>query len=205
MKRTSPSTLPALNSTSELSAERGTLLHGHQNLLAKVLWCATFTCSLAVFVISLLVNKFYLPLTILLIVAASVGFMVSVVIFWHKSHDRIIVYFSLAYMLLGGSFIASYPAGFPRLSLAWKLPLDMMAFLPQASLLVFYLFPDGRFVPCFKHWLALGWVAVSLDENLQSFSVHLPMALAFLVPSSKTWHAKLVSRHMPTAAMSILH
>ena len=57
MKHSSPSTLPTLNSTSEPSAEREFLLHGHQILLANLLWCATFTCALTVFSMILLFNQ----------------------------------------------------------------------------------------------------------------------------------------------------
>jgi hypothetical protein len=157
-----------------------TRLYGRWLLLARLLWCATFILSLAYFVASLVVNSFDLVTTILLVVVTSVWFAVSGVLFWRKSIDRVILHFSLAFMLMGGIFLAPYPAAVFQLSLVWELPLDVMLFLAQASLLVFYLFPDGRFVPSWTCWLALGWIALSLDVNLPRFlSVYNLWSLPF--------------------------
>src|SRR5260221_12097469 len=44
-----------------------------------------------------------------------------------------------------------------------------MQFLAQAAFLIFYLFPDGRFVPHWTRWLALAWRVASRGGNLPSF------------------------------------
>jgi hypothetical protein len=166
-------TLPSPPLGARVSTDTGsagnTRLYGRWLLLARLLWCAMFVLTLAVFVTSLLVNRFDLVLTILLVAAVSVWFVVSAVLFWRKSHDWVILLFSLALMLTGGIFVAPFPAPLFSLSLAWELSLDVMEFLAQAAFLVFYLFPDGRFVPHWTRWLALAWVAVSLDGNLPRF------------------------------------
>jgi hypothetical protein len=109
----------------------GTPLTGHWLLLACLLWCATCILSLTVFVTSLLVNRFDLMLTILLIATTGVWFAVSGVLFWRKSNDRVILLFSLAFMLIGGIFLSPFPAPLFPLPLLWELPLDVMEFLAQ--------------------------------------------------------------------------
>jgi hypothetical protein len=144
-------------------------LEGRWLILARVLWCATFVLSFAYFIVSMVANTFDPVLTILLFAVTSVWFAVSGVLFWRKSNDRVILLFSLALMLVGGVWLAPFPAAILPLPLIWELPFDTMLFLAQAAFLIFYLFPDGRFVPHWTRWLALAWIVVSLDGNLPSF------------------------------------
>ncbi len=167
MELPSASTLTGVNT--DQPGAGGTPLHKHWLLLARTLWCATFVLSLAYFIVSMVVNRFDLVLTTLLVAATSVWFAVSGVLFWRKSNDRVILLFSLALLLVGGIFLPPFPAALYPLPLVWELPLDVMGFLAQAAFLVFYLFPDGRFVPSFTRWFALVWIALSLDGNLPSF------------------------------------
>src|SRR5204863_9088327 len=67
----------------------GTRLYGQWLLLARLLWCATFVLSLALFVASIVVNRLDLVTTMLLVAAIGVWFAVSFVIFWRKSIDRV--------------------------------------------------------------------------------------------------------------------
>jgi len=144
-------------------------LRGRWLILARMLWCATFVLSFAYFIVSMVVNTFDPVLTILLFAVTSVWFAVSGVLFWRKSNDRVILLFSLALMLVEGVWLAPWPAALHPLPLVWELPFDTMLFLAQAAFLIFYLFPDGRFVPHWTRWLALAWIVVSLDGNLPSF------------------------------------
>src|SRR6266446_4871861 len=144
-------------------------LRGRWLILARMLWCATFVLSFAYFIVSMVVNTFDPVLTILIVAATSVWFAVSGVLFWRKSNDRVILLFSLALMLVGGVWLAPWPAALQPLPLVWELPFDTMQFLAQAAFLIFYLFPDGRFVPHWTRWLALAWIVISLDGNLPSF------------------------------------
>jgi hypothetical protein len=137
-----------------------TRLHGHWLLLARVLWIAIFILTLLVFCGTLLVGNYGLARTILLVAVTSVWFTVSLVLFWRKSTDRAILLFSLVLVLGGG--------GFPRLAFTsgtygvWWLPIDVLAALAGVMLSFVYTFPDGRFVPGFTRWLALGWITASL-------------------------------------------
>jgi signal transduction histidine kinase len=126
-----------------------------------MLWLAVFVLTLAVFCANLVVGSFGLATTILLIAATSVWFVVALVLFWRKFSDRFILLFSLALVLTGGIF-------FPPVPLvlwgdgAWWLPIFFLGVLAVVMLSFVYAFPDGRFVPGFTRWLALGWVAASL-------------------------------------------
>src|SRR5260370_33301080 len=106
-----------------------------------MLWCATFVLSLAYFIVSMVVNTFDLVFTILLFAATSVWFAVSGVLFWRKSNDRVILLFSLALMLVGGVWLAPWPAALHPLPLVWELPFDTMQFLPKPAVLVSDHFP----------------------------------------------------------------
>jgi len=44
--------------------------------------------------------------------------------------------------------------------LVTRVPVDFLASLAGTALIFWYTFPDGRFVPGFTRWLALGWIAV---------------------------------------------
>jgi signal transduction histidine kinase len=89
---------------------------------------------------------------------------------WRKSNDRVILLFSLAFLLIGGIFLPPFPAAlYGGIPWFWELPLDILESLAQAAFLVFYLFPDGQFVPRWTRWLALAWIVLSFDQNIPTF------------------------------------
>jgi hypothetical protein len=98
------------------------------------------------------------------VVAALVYTAVAAVIFWHRSDDRMGLFAAFTLLTAGcaifvaGSLTAHVPA-------LW-LPAACANFLGQASFVIFfYLFPDGRFVPRWTRWLAVGssiWWAASI-------------------------------------------
>jgi signal transduction histidine kinase len=145
-------------------------LQGRWLLLARMLWIAIFISTLLYFCANLLLDSYGVVTAILLVAATSVWFAVSFVLFWRKSNDRVILLFSLALVLVGGIMVPPYPAPL-YVGISWigEISLDVLEFLAQAVILIFYLFPDGRFVPHWTRWLALGWIVVSLDGNLPSF------------------------------------
>src|SRR5712691_1645676 len=108
--------------------------------------------------------------SLLLVTATGVWFAVSGLLLWSKSNDRVVVLFSLAFMLIGGVLLPSHSAAFlAGHSWGWELFLALIQSLAQAALLLFYLFPDGRFVPRWTRFLAFGWIIASLDLNVPSF------------------------------------
>ncbi len=168
MELPSASTLTGVNT--DRPGAGGTPLHKHWLLLARTLWCATFVLSLALLLASILVNRLDLVTTTLLVAATSVWFAVSAVLFWRKSNDRVILLFSLAFMLVGGIFLPPFPAAlYGGIHWVWELLLDVIESLAQAACFVFYIFPDGRFVPRWTRWLALAWIVLSFDQNIPTF------------------------------------
>ena len=136
-------------------------MHGHWLVLARMLWIAIFLLTLVVFCANLKVGSYGPVTTILLVANTSVWFAVGLVLFWRKSTDRAILLISLQLVLTTGFFIPHYPGALVNDGV-WWVPIDLLGLLAGTTLIFVYTFPDGRFVPGFTRWLALGWVAVSL-------------------------------------------
>ena len=168
MRLPAASSLTGVNLDSASGSDAG--LTGRRLLFARIGWIAMFVSTLLFFCTNLLVDSYDLVTTILLVAVTSVWFAVSVVLFWRKSNDPVILLFSLALLLVGGIFLPPFPVRlFAGISWMWEFPLDLLEFLAQAAFLIFYLFPDGRFVPRWTRWFALGWIIISLDGNLPRF------------------------------------
>jgi hypothetical protein len=136
-------------------------LRGHWLVLARMLWIAIFILTLVVFCGNLMVGNYGLLTTILLVANTSMWFAVGLVLFWRKSTDRAILLISLLLVLVPLFFIPRLPGALVNYG-AWWVPIDFLALLVEVMLIYWYTFPDGRFVPGFTRWLALGWIAVSL-------------------------------------------
>jgi len=142
-------------------------LHGRRLVLARIVWIAIFVLTLVVFCANLIAGNYGLVTTILLVTVTSVWFAVSLVLFWRKSTDWNILLISLGLVLLGGVLIPPYPGALVQWNYwVWVFPHSFLEFLASTALIIAYIFPDGRFVPGFTRWLALGWTAVSLVDNL---------------------------------------
>ena len=157
--------LPSAPREARVSTDRqskgDTRLHGHWLVLARMLWIAIFILTLVVFCANLLVGSYGVVTTILLVVDTSVWFAVSLVLFWRKSTDRAILLISLVLVLAPGFLIPHYPGPLANDGV-WWVPIDFLGLLAGITLSFVYTFPDGRFIPGFTRWLALGWIAVSL-------------------------------------------
>jgi hypothetical protein len=136
-------------------------LHGHWLVLARMLWIAIFILTLVVFCANLIVGSYGLVTTILNVANTSMWFAVSLVLFWRKSTDRAILLISLVLVLTGGFFFPPIPLALWNYGV-WWVPIDFLVLLAGVMLTFVYTFPDGRFVPRFTRWLALGWIAISL-------------------------------------------
>jgi len=150
----------------EQHEEANTRLHGHWLILARMAWIAIFILTLVVFCANLIIGSYGLATTILLVAVTSVYFVVSLVLFWHKSSDRFILLMSLGLVVLGGVFIQPFPNALIQWNWVWAFPISFLEFLAGVTLISGYTFPNGHFVPRWTRWLALGWVAVSLVTNL---------------------------------------
>src|SRR5256886_6379161 len=89
---------------------------------------------------------------------ALVYFAVAALIFWRKSDDWIAWLASFSLVAFGASF-PSIPAVLAAVHPVWQLPVTLVSedVLGFPSLITFFfLFPDGRFVPRWTRWVAVG-------------------------------------------------
>ena len=113
----------------------------------------------------------------------AVWFLVAVVIFWRKSHERLAWFVSL--MLL--TFGATFPD--PLDSLAseqpvWSWPVNIVLFMGIVTLVIcFFLFPNGHFVPRWTRLIALFWILWNVYWLISTgfLSNPGPWLLSFLV------------------------
>ncbi|HSH80525.1 MAG TPA: histidine kinase, partial [Herpetosiphonaceae bacterium] len=93
-----------------------------------------------------------------LIALVAVFAGVGAVIFWRKPDDPAVLFFSLTLITFGAIWpnsLESLVARYPGLDLASKA-IGAWGF--GSFFLLFYLFPDGRFVPRWTRWLAPAWM-----------------------------------------------
>jgi len=87
---------------------------------------------------------------------ALVCFTVGFVIFWRKSNDWMALLVALLVVVLGTAGVTNAVGG-SHSTLQWSaLILNFLTF--GIFLLVFALFPDGRFAPYWSGWLVLGYL-----------------------------------------------
>lgn len=109
------------------------------------------------------------------------GFLgVGSVLFWRKAENPMALLTSFALVIFPSTFLYQTTT----LPTIWLLPTRAIDFLGGISIsLVFYLFPNGRFVPGWTRWLMIGWViyqgayafipwpSFSLFENILLFTL----------------------------------
>jgi len=82
---------------------------------------------------------------------------VAVVIFWRKSDDWMALLVALMLVLMGTTYVTHLVIQRPS---AWQIPALLLSTLAfGVLLLVFSLFPSGRFVPPWIGWLPISWIA----------------------------------------------
>jgi hypothetical protein len=94
------------------------------------------------------------------VVFAVVYGAVAVLIFWHKSVERMALFVSLALLTFATATFTENMYALAAAQPIWWPLVAVLNFLGAASFSLFlYLFPDGRFVPRWTRWVALGWLA----------------------------------------------
>lgn len=98
-------------------------------------------------------------ITVGVIVEVLPWVIVGVLVFWRKSTEATGLFFSLA-LILFGTIAVDEPLAAWALSLypGLQLPVLLTRFFAFSLAVVWYLLPDGRFVPAWTRWLAVGWV-----------------------------------------------
>jgi signal transduction histidine kinase len=81
-------------------------------------------------------------------------------IFWRKPTDQVTLFASFSLMSLGASF-PDIPNALVAVHPGWWLPVTLLDALGFPSFICFlFLFPNGRFVPEFTRWVAIGFAVL---------------------------------------------
>jgi signal transduction histidine kinase len=131
------------------------------------------------------VNAFATFFIFATIVFVAVWFAAGVLIFWHRSDNRLALFASLFLVTFGLSFAAD-PRILSDVYPAWRLPGAVVAFIGANTLFLFFcVFPDGHFVPRWLKWLAIASIAqqapIYFFPDLPLNSDHWPAPLALMV------------------------
>ena len=122
---------------------------------------------------------------------AIAGIVVGAIIFWRRRNDRMALFVSIALATLG-TFPTPLMTYFSTLNPFWAGVLSVLQFIAIGpSFLIFYLFPDGRFVPEWTKWFGISWLlyvaswlifpALRPPITLFAVSTISPVILLFLV------------------------
>lgn len=166
---------------SQATYESNTQLRGILLALARVWWAATMLITVGTYAAMLpsrfislrslvavgrdavtrlgITAEFYAWYHISFEVAFAVACAtIGLIIFWRRSDDWMAMFISLTLVMFGAR-IGGFPIDAPRVVLEeWRWLLDGLLAMGMAfSLIAFYLFPDGRFVPRWTVILAVVW------------------------------------------------
>ena len=102
----------------------------------------------------------------------AVCFAVSTLIVWRRSDDRMALFVALLLVTLGSiSATTSVSAS----SSPWQVPNECLSFLAQALIvLVFLLFPTGRFVPHWMRWIFVIFLTIQVPFTFLSNASLVP-------------------------------
>ena len=88
--------------------------------------------------------------------------LVGVLIFWKKSDEPFGLLFSLMLVVAGTFNLDQVPGNGAKYIYPVLLPLiSGMNFIGLLLLILWYRFPDGRFVPHWLRWVAVGWAIIN--------------------------------------------
>jgi hypothetical protein len=123
-------------------------------------------------------------------------------LFWRKSADRMALFCAFMLVLFGGAgYTSILQDTLAPLSAAWFALIGILDFLGQSSIMIFFLlFPSGRFVPRWTHWVALCvvlyWIYTIFFTNIYSSSAWSNLvffALLFCVVGTQIYRYRRVS------------
>ncbi|CAN5711880.1 hypothetical protein BH18ACT11_BH18ACT11_18220 [soil metagenome] len=115
-----------------------------------------------------------------------VCFAVAAVIFLRRSDEKMALFTSFVLLVFGGAGAAGTMRALAEAYPAFWFPTTLLDYVSQVCFgILFYIFPDGRFVPRWTRWLAVAsvlyWVpATFLPESFQESSFTI-VFLAFLL------------------------
>ena len=81
---------------------------------------------------------------------------VALVIFFRRSDDRMAMFTAFVLLIFGGAGAAGTMRALAEAHTAFWFPVHLLDYVSQVCFgILFYLFPDGRFVPRWTRWLAI--------------------------------------------------
>ena len=119
-------------------------------------------------------------------VVTLVCFVVALVIFLRRPDDRMALFTSFVLLLFGGAGAAGTMRALAEAHPAFWFPTALLDYVSQVCFgILFYLFPDGRFVPRWTRWLAVAsvvyWVPATFLEEWALGSLFGVVFFAFLL------------------------
>jgi len=113
--------------------------------------------------------NFYTPIAT---VAALPLILLGCLVFWRKSGNIVALLFSLVLVLAGSTanphMLDNLLIRYPN----WRLPDAFLRSLGNtAPVIIFCLFPDGRFVPRWTRWLLILWVGLNIYDFMFAYPI----------------------------------
>jgi hypothetical protein len=94
-----------------------------------------------------------------------VFFALATVIFWRRSENRMALFGSFVLLVFGGAAITGTMRDLAEARPVFWFPTELLNYIGQVSFgIFFYLFPDGRFVPRWTRWLAVGYALLFVPD-----------------------------------------
>lgn len=120
--------------------------------------------------------RFYATYNLLLVVLFALAYCgTATIIFWRRSDDYMALFVSLT-LLFFGVFMTEYMEVVREIHPAGGLLLDIMSAMGWVCFsLLFYLFPDGRFVPSWTRLLTVVWAAIQFPFLLFTLFPESPL------------------------------
>lgn len=156
---------------------------GRRYLLARVLWILIVVVALVLLVtglqfqvnrlaqtvdlrslqeLDISLQSYAIYLILLSIVVVLVHVLIAAVIFWRRSNDWVALLVSLTLVTNGAAHSLSNLYSVASGPSLWLFFASVIIYLGLVtSYTVLYVFPDGRFVPSWTRWLAIGWAVVA--------------------------------------------
>jgi hypothetical protein len=188
---------PRWDSVVLANEDRPTALRGRSLLVARVAWLTITAVAVALSIagqparyreyldleareimrdnlanVGLSVEVYGAYLLALSLLLALVCFAVAGIIFYRRSDEPMALFVSLLLVLLGATFSGAIGAvGGDNSLLAW-FEIFLGGLSLQLVFLLFFLFPDGRFVPRWTRWVALTSLIVVLASAIPGLPLY---------------------------------
>lgn len=113
------------------------------------------------------------------VIIALTSVITALVLFWRRSDDWVALLISLAFVAFNTDVTT---IALEAVQPFWHLPVTLLSSIGSAAFpIIFYIFPDGRFVPRWTRYVLIVWVAVLTFGAFSTFIPGLPADVASAV------------------------